>query len=108
MEQVWQFTRLPCLQIPVRTHLSITHPLSESGRRFSVTDLEGSFVTNIDSLSAHYAKPTERVLKKRLDHVNAWPRVHCRLAVSGSRHRKPGRLRLFAEGRSAWVRGGCG
>jgi PPOX class probable FMN-dependent enzyme len=36
-----------------------------------VTDLEGSFVTNIDSLSAHYARPTERVLKKRLDHVNA-------------------------------------
>jgi PPOX class probable FMN-dependent enzyme len=36
-----------------------------------VTDPEGSFVTNIDGLSAHYAKPTERVLKKRLDHVNA-------------------------------------
>ena len=36
-----------------------------------MTDPEGSFVTNIDGLSAHYAKPTERVLKKRLDHVNA-------------------------------------
>src|SRR6516164_8513885 len=71
MEQVRQFTRLPCLQMPVRTHLSTTHPLSESGRRFAVTDLEGSFVTNIDSLSAHYAKPTERLLKKRIDHVNA-------------------------------------
>src|SRR5262249_15937049 len=71
MKQVRQFTRLPCLQMPVGTHLSITHPLSESGRRFAVTDLEGSFVTNIDSLSAHYANPTERVLKKRLDHVNA-------------------------------------
>jgi hypothetical protein len=57
--------------MPVRTHLSITHPLSESGRRFAVTDLEGSFVTNIDNLSGHYARPTERVLKKRLDHVNA-------------------------------------
>src|SRR5262245_46542344 len=71
MKQVRQFTRLPCLQMPVGTHLSITHPLSESGRRFAVTDLEGSFVTNIDSLSAHYANPTERVLKKRLDHVNS-------------------------------------
>src|SRR5262249_35888173 len=71
MKQVRQFTRLPCLQMPVGTHLSITHPLSESGRRFAVTDLEGSFVTNSDSLSAHYANPTERVLKKRLDHVNA-------------------------------------
>jgi hypothetical protein len=29
MEQVRRFTRLPCLQMPVRTHLSITHPLSE-------------------------------------------------------------------------------
>jgi len=37
----------------------------------AVTDLEGSFVTSIDSLSAHYAKPAERVVKKRLDHVNA-------------------------------------
>jgi uncharacterized protein len=36
-----------------------------------MTDLEGSLVTNIDSLAAHYAKPTERLLKKRLDHVNA-------------------------------------
>ena len=36
-----------------------------------MTDLEGSFVTSIDSLAAHYAKPTERLLKKRLDHVNA-------------------------------------
>jgi uncharacterized protein len=36
-----------------------------------MTGLEGSFVTNIDSLAAHYAKPTERLLKKRLDHVNA-------------------------------------
>jgi uncharacterized protein len=36
-----------------------------------MTDLEGSFVTNIDSLAAHYANPTERVLKKRFDHVNA-------------------------------------
>ena len=36
-----------------------------------MTDLEGSFVTNIDGLAAHYEKPTERLLKKRLDHVNA-------------------------------------
>jgi len=31
-----------------------------------MTDLDGGFVTNIDSLAAQYAKPTER-----LDHVNA-------------------------------------
>src|SRR5262245_37315153 len=36
-----------------------------------MTDLEDSFVTNIDGLAAHYAKPAERVLKKRFDHVNA-------------------------------------
>ena len=36
-----------------------------------MTDLEGCFVTNIDDLAAHYAKPTKRLLKKRLDHVNA-------------------------------------
>ena len=36
-----------------------------------MTDLDGGFVTNIDSLAAQYAKPTERLLKKRLDHVNA-------------------------------------
>jgi PPOX class probable FMN-dependent enzyme len=36
-----------------------------------MTDLEDSFVTNIDGLAAHYAKPAERVLKKRLEHVNA-------------------------------------
>jgi PPOX class probable FMN-dependent enzyme len=34
-------------------------------------DLQDSFLRNIDSLAAHYAKPTERILKKRLDHVNA-------------------------------------
>src|SRR5262249_24296267 len=33
--------------------------VAESGRRFAMTDLEGSLVTNIDSLAAHYAKPTE-------------------------------------------------
>jgi len=36
-----------------------------------MTDLEDSFVTNIEGLAAHYAKPAEHVLKKRLDHVNA-------------------------------------
>jgi uncharacterized protein len=36
-----------------------------------MADLEGSFVTSIDGLAAHYAKPTERILKKELDHVNA-------------------------------------
>jgi len=36
-----------------------------------VTDPERSFVTSIDGLAAHYAKPTERILKKELDHVNA-------------------------------------
>ena len=36
-----------------------------------MTDLKGSFVTNIDGLATHYEKPTERLIKKRLDHVNA-------------------------------------
>jgi PPOX class probable FMN-dependent enzyme len=36
-----------------------------------MTDLQDNFVRNLDSLAAHYAKPTERILKKRLDHVNA-------------------------------------
>jgi PPOX class probable FMN-dependent enzyme len=36
-----------------------------------MTDLEDSFVINIDGLATHYAKPAERVLKKRMDHVNA-------------------------------------
>jgi PPOX class probable FMN-dependent enzyme len=40
-----------------------------------MTDLDGSFVTNIDSLAAQYAKPTERLLKKRLDHVSALGRA---------------------------------
>jgi uncharacterized protein len=39
--------------------------------RGAMTDLQDSFLRNIDSLAAHYAKPTERILKKRLDHVNA-------------------------------------
>jgi hypothetical protein len=60
-------------------------------------------------LVARYAEPTERQLKKKgLTMSTQWPRVYCRLAVSGSRHRKPRRLRLLAEERSAWIRGGCG
>jgi hypothetical protein len=30
-----------------------------------MTDLDGGFVTNIDGLAAQYAKPTERLLKKK-------------------------------------------
>src|SRR5262249_43400199 len=41
------------------------------GKKFALTDLEGSFVTDLDDLATHYAKPTERLLKKRLDHINA-------------------------------------
>jgi hypothetical protein len=40
-----------------------------------MTDIEGGFVTSIDSLSARYANPAERVLKKRLDHVNPFGRA---------------------------------
>lgn len=35
-----------------------------------MTDLDRSFVTSIDGLAAHYAKPTERILNKELDHIN--------------------------------------
>jgi PPOX class probable FMN-dependent enzyme len=73
--EIGVFQQLPdCLVCKCRLIHTCTGTYSfvaESGRRFAMTDLEGSFVTNIDSLAAHYAKPTERLLKKRLDHVNA-------------------------------------
>jgi PPOX class probable FMN-dependent enzyme len=39
-------------------------------RRFPVHDLEGTFVTSIDDLTVHYAKPAERILKLELGYVN--------------------------------------
>lgn len=33
-------------------------------------DLEGTFITSIHGLAAHYAKPAERILKLELDHIN--------------------------------------
>jgi hypothetical protein len=53
-----------------------------------MTNPHGSFVTTIESLAAHYAQPTERILKKRRDHISAL-----------------GRAFIAA---SAWVRGGLG
>src|SRR5262245_36535167 len=47
----------------------------KDGRRFTMTDPDGSFVTTIDSLAAHYAQPTERILKKRRDQVSALGRA---------------------------------
>jgi len=41
------------------------------GNGDTMTDLQDNFVRNLDTLAAHYAKPTERIVKKRLDHVNA-------------------------------------
>jgi predicted pyridoxine 5'-phosphate oxidase superfamily flavin-nucleotide-binding protein len=35
-----------------------------------VPDLEGTFITSIHGLAAHYATPAERILKLELDHVN--------------------------------------
>jgi PPOX class probable FMN-dependent enzyme len=40
-----------------------------------MTDTDGSFVTTINSLAAHYAQPTERILKKRRDQVSALGRA---------------------------------
>jgi PPOX class probable FMN-dependent enzyme len=40
-----------------------------------MTDSDGNFLTTIDSLAAHYAKPTERILKKQRDHVSALGRT---------------------------------
>jgi uncharacterized protein len=40
-----------------------------------MTDSDGNFLTTIDSLVAHYAKPTERILKKQRDHVSALGRT---------------------------------
>jgi hypothetical protein len=37
----------------------------------AMTDLQDNFVRSLDTRAAHYAKPRERILKKRLDHVNA-------------------------------------
>jgi uncharacterized protein len=45
--------------------------VAESGRTLDMTDLQEGFVTDIDGLAAHYTKPTERVLKKQLDYVDA-------------------------------------
>jgi uncharacterized protein len=45
--------------------------VAESGRTLDMTDLQEGFVTDVDGLAAHYAKPTERVVKKQLDHVDA-------------------------------------
>ena len=36
-----------------------------------MTDLEGGIVTSLDGLAARYAKPTQRLLEKEFDHVNA-------------------------------------
>jgi uncharacterized protein len=40
-----------------------------------MTDPDGSSVTTIDRLTAHYAQPTERILKKRRDQVSALGRA---------------------------------
>jgi PPOX class probable FMN-dependent enzyme len=40
-----------------------------------MTDPDGSSVTTIDGLTAHYAQPTERILKKRRDQVSALGRA---------------------------------
>jgi predicted pyridoxine 5'-phosphate oxidase superfamily flavin-nucleotide-binding protein len=40
-----------------------------------MTDSDGNFLTTINSLGAHYAKPTERILKKQRDHVSALGRT---------------------------------
>jgi hypothetical protein len=47
----------------------------KGGRSFTMTDPDGSFVTTIDTLAAHYAQPTERILKKRRDQVSALGRA---------------------------------
>jgi PPOX class probable FMN-dependent enzyme len=40
-----------------------------------MTDSNGSFVTTIDNLATQYPQPTERILKKRRDHVSALGRM---------------------------------
>ena len=80
-----------------------------------MTDLEGSFVTSIDSLSAHYAKPVERVVKKRLDHVNAAGRAFIEASpflvlATGSREvdcspkgDRPGFVGVADDGRTLFI-----
>jgi len=54
-----------------------------------MTELDGNFVTNIDRSSGALRKAAERLLKKRLNHVNALGRAFiAAFAFSDSRHRK--------------------
>jgi PPOX class probable FMN-dependent enzyme len=81
-----------------------------------MTDIEGGFVTSIDGLSARYAKPTERVLKKRLDHVNAVGRAFIAASpflvlATGSREGfdcspkgdRPGFVEVADDGRTLFI-----
>jgi len=81
-----------------------------------MTDFQHNFVRNIESLEAHYAKPTERLLKKRLDHINAVGRAFIAASpflvlATGSREGldcspkgdRPGFVEVADDGRTLFI-----
>ena len=81
-----------------------------------MTDREGGFVTSFDGLAGHYVKPTERILEKELDHVNAVGRAFIAASpfvvlATGSRHGldcspkgdRPGFVEVAEDGRTLLI-----
>jgi PPOX class probable FMN-dependent enzyme len=81
-----------------------------------MTDPNGGFVTTIDNLAAHYAQPTERILKKRRDHVSALGRAFIAaspflILAAGSREGldcspkgdRPGFVQVSDDGRTLFI-----
>jgi uncharacterized protein len=86
------------------------------GNGDAMTDLQDNFVKNLDTLAAHYAKPTERIVKKRLDHVNAVGRAFIAASpflvlATGSREGldcspkgdRPGFVEVSDDGRTLFI-----
>jgi PPOX class probable FMN-dependent enzyme len=81
-----------------------------------MTDPDGSLVTTIDNLAAHYPQPTERILKKRRDRVSALGRVFLAASpflvlATGSREGldcspkgdRPGFVQVSDDGRTLFI-----
>ena len=81
-----------------------------------MTDPEEGFVTDIDGLAGQYAKPTERVLKKQIDHVDAVGRAFIAASpflvlATGSREGldcspkgdRPGFVEVADDGRTLFI-----
>jgi PPOX class probable FMN-dependent enzyme len=90
--------------------------IAESGRTLDMTAPEEGFVTDIDGLAAHYAKPAERTLKKQIDHVDAVGRAFIAASpflvlATGSREGldcspkgdRPGFVKVGDDGRTLFI-----